>query len=338
MVECFLTNLYSIDVMAPFCIEFKKKGYDCHLALDELFWKISYGEHFDIKRAIEKAKEWGVKLNLRLNYNAKIAVTQWKADWMLFSKYKNLKAHISYGIGLNKNTNFTNYPLKNLQFDLFFVHGNFEEELLLKRGIDKKRIIKIGFPKLKYQKINLNIKKKKPIITYLPTWDKYKCIDIAIDKLKSLKNKFDIYVKPHPLQSKEDLEKLNCFNILNKDVNIKSITNFSDYIFADLKSGALFDSIYYGFKKVFAFSYKKDLKDYYDIYDIYKNIPIFYENDKIDLNKKIEINKNYFFTEEWNLENLDKIEKISKTINIKEIDFLIERLKKVYRDTYENKI
>jgi hypothetical protein len=332
MIECFLTNLYSIDVMAPFCLELQKRGYKCHLALDELFWKISYGEHFDIKRAIEKAKKWGVELNLRLNYDAKIVVTQWRSDWMLFSKYKNLKAHISYGIGLNKNTNFTNYPLKDLQFDLFFIHGDFEEKLLLKKGIDKKRIIKIGFPKLKYQKENLKIKKEKPIITYLPTWDEYKCIDIAIDKLTPLKNKFDIYIKPHPLQSKEDLEKLSCFNVLGKDTTIKSIVNFSDYIFSDLKSGALFDCLYYGFNKIFAFSYQKDLKNFYKDY---KTISIFCEDDEIDLNKKTQIDKNFFFNEEWNLENIENIDKISYSSNEKEIDILIERLKKVYKDCYE---
>jgi hypothetical protein len=332
MIECFLTNLYSIDVMAPFCLELQKRGYKCHLALDELFWKISYGEHFDIKRAIEKAKKWGVELNLRLNYDAKIAVTQWRSDWMLFSKYKNLKAHISYGVSINKNTNYISYPKEGLNFDLFFIHGDFEEDLLLKRGIDKKRLIKIGFPKLKYQKENLKIKKEKPIITYLSTWDEYKCIDIAIDKLTPLKDKFDIYIKPHPLQSKEDLEKLSCFNFLDKDTTIKSIVNFSDYIFSDLKSGALFDCIYYDFDKIFAFSYEKYLKDYFDNY---QNISIFCEKKQINLNTETKLNKELFFNEKWNLENLENIDKISYSSDEKEINILIDRLKKVYKDCYE---
>jgi len=329
MVECFLTNLYSIDVMAPFCLELKKRGINCHLALDELFWKISYGEHFDINKAIEKAKEWGVELNLRLDYDVKIAVTQWTSDWMLFSKYRNLKAHLSYGIGINKNTNYTNYDIEDLKFDLFFVHGDFEEELLLKRGISKKRVVKIGFPKLKYQKINLKIEKEKPVITYLSTWDKYNSIDIAIEKLSPLKEQYNIYVKPHPLQSKKDLEKLSIFNILDKEVTIKSIVNFSNYIFADLKSGALFDCLYYNFKNIYAFSYQKYLSDYYDVY---KNIPIFCENNEIYFNLNHKLNKNYFFKEEF---ILNKISKISSTSNEKEVDILIKRLKKVYKDLYE---
>ena len=331
MIECFLTNIYSIDVMAPFCIEMKKRGIDCHLALDELFWKISYGEHFDIKKAIKKADEWQVKLNLRLNYDIPIAVTQWKSDWMLFSKYKNLKAHMSYGIGINKKINFTNYKIEDLKFDLFFIHGDFEEKLLLKKEIDKKRIIKIGFPKLKHQKINLKIKKEKPVVTYLPTWDEYKNIDLAIEKLYPLKKDYDIYVKSHPLQSKKDLEKLSVFKVLKKDITIKSIVNFSNYIFSDLKSGALFDCIYYDCKNLYAFSKSKHLKDFYDIY---KQIPIFCEDDEINFNLKHKLNKQIFFNEEFNIENLDKIKKISSTSNKKEIEILHERLEKVYKDLY----
>jgi hypothetical protein len=332
MIECFLTNLYSIDVMAPFCLELQKRGYKCNLALDELFWKISYGEHFDIKRAVEKARKWGVKLNLRLNYDAKLAITQWTTDWMLFSKYKNLKAHISYSMAFNKKSNFINFSLNDLQFDLFFIYGDYEYNLLLKKGIESKRLIKIGYPKLKYQKENLEIKKEKPIITYLSTWDEYKCVDIAIEKLTSFKYKFDIYVKPHPLQSKEDLEKLSCFNILSKETTIKSIVNFSDYIFSDLHSGVLFDCIYFNFNNLFAFSYKKDLNNY--LY-FYKDIIIFCEDDEIKLNKKTKLNKKLFFNEEWNnLKNIGKIDKISFTSNEKEIDILIERLKNVYKDCY----
>jgi len=333
MVECFLTNLYSIDVMAPFCLELQKRGINCHLALDELFWKISYGEHFDINKAIKKAKEWNVKLNLRLDYDVKIAVTQWTSDWMLFGLYKNLKAHISYGVSINKNTIFIGYKYKGLKFDIFFVHGDFEEELLLQKGIDKKRIIKIGFPKLKYQSINFKINKNRPIITYLPTWDEYKCIDMAIDKLITLKDNYDIYLKPHPLQSNKDLEKLSVFNVLSKDVTIKSIVNFSNYIFVDLKSGVLFDAIYYGFKNIQAFSYSKDLYKYYSIYE---KVPVITENNLIDLNLKLEdINKNYFFNEEWN--NLDSIffvKKISETLKEEELDILIKRLKNTYKSLY----
>ena len=156
MIECFLTNVYSVDVMAPFCLELQKRGFDCHLALHELFWKVSYAEHFDIDKAIKKANDWKVELKLKLDYDADIAVTQWKSDWAVFNLYKNLKAKISYGVGLNKLTNFSQ---NDFSFDLYFVHGDFESELLKLNGVEKERIVKIGFPKLKYQIVNFNLQK-----------------------------------------------------------------------------------------------------------------------------------------------------------------------------------
>jgi hypothetical protein len=326
MIECFLTNLYSIDVMAPFCLEMQKRGYQCHMALDELFWKVSYGEHFDIQKAIQKAKSWGVKLNLRLNYDIDIAVTQWRVDWALFGLYKNLKAKISYGIGLNKETNFAE---NDFRFDYYFIHGDYEEKILLEHGIDKKRIIKIGFPKLKYEKINCSIKKEKPIITYLPTWDEFKCIDIAIEKLQKFQD-FEIYVKPHPLQSKKDLEKLSQFKII--DCNIKSIVNFSDFIVGDLKSGAIFDVIYHNPKIPLIALVKKEYLKYF--HSLYEKLNIVTENDKIDFRKcDFSKLKNYCFKEEF---ILDRVSKISPTINKNELNILKERLEKTYKDTYEN--
>jgi len=313
MIECFLTNLYSIDVMAPFCLEMKKRGIDCHLALDELFWKISYGEHFDIKKAVKKAKEWDVKLNLRLNYNSIIAVTQWRVDWALFGLYKNLKAYVGYGIGLNKYTHFAS---NDYRFDLYFIHGDYQKELLLKKGIEEKRIIKIGHPKLDYQNINFKIKKTKKVATYLPTWDEFNCIDMAIEKLLSLKREYDVFVKPHPLQKEEDLKKLSIFNLLDKEITIKSIVNFSDIIMGDLKSGAIFEVIYYDCKKEYIFL-AKNLDDF----------EIKIDNDLCKL-------KNYLYGKDKNFSL--EVNKISPLLNISPLEIYKERLEKYYREFYEN--
>jgi len=314
--------------MAPFCLELQKKGYKCNLALDELFWKVSYGEHFDVDEAIKQAKKWGVKLNLKLNYGVDIAVTQWRVDWALFGLYKNLKAKISYGIGLNKKTNFAE---NDFRFDYYFVHGDFEKEILLKNKIDEKRIIKIGFPKLKYEKLNCFIKKEKPIITYLPTWDDFKCIGIAMDKLKDFKD-YTLFVKPHSLQSQKDIEKLSKYFKVVKDCNIKSVVSFSDYIIGDLKSGAIFDVIYHNPKlPIIALAKKEDL-NYFS--KLSKNFNIVTEDDEIEF-KENDFNKlkNYCFKEEFILK---KVSKISPTIDKNELDILKERLEKTYKVQKDN--
>ena len=328
MIECFLTNIYSVDVMAPFCLEMKKRGYDCHLALNELFWKVSYGEHFDIQKTIQQAKKWGVELKLKLNYNSQIAVTQYKSDWSLFNLYKNLKAKISYGIGLNKKTSFAE---NDFNFDLYFIHGDFERKLLELNGVEKRRIVKIGFPKLKYQSQNYFVKKIKPIITYLPTWDEFKCIDLAIEILKDYSEKYQIYIKPHPLQSKEDLKKFNDFQLLDKNITIKSIVEFSDYIIGDLKSGAIFDALYYNPKlPIITLSKKENLKYHYDLYKEFDLIVCEKQDFKLPNGQdKIKI-KNYCFDEEFTLNFVEKISQIGGD----EIEILKSRLEKTYKENY----
>ena len=314
--------------MAPFCLELQKRGYDCHLALHELFWKVSYGEHFNIDKAIKKANDWEVELKLKLDYDADIAVTQWKSDWAVFNLYKNLKAKISYGVGLNKLTNFSQ---NDFSFDLYFVHGDFESELLKLNGVEKERIVKIGFPKLKYQKINFNIQKTKPIITYLPTWDEFKCVDLAIEILKDYNKEYDIYIKPHPLQSKEDLRKLNIFKILDKDITIKSIANFSDYIVGDLKSGAIFDVLYYNSNiPIIVLSKKENLKYHYDLYKELDLVVCEKKDFRLVKGKNKNKLKEFGFNEEFIINNVKKISKSGGD----ELIVLKERLEKTYREYY----
>ena len=328
MIECFLINIYSVDIMAPFCLELQKRGFDCHLALHELFWKASYGEHFNIDKAIKKANDWKVELKLKLNYDADIAVTQWRSDWAVFNLYKNLKAKISYGVVLNKLTDF---PQDDFNFDLYFVHGDFESELLKLNRVEEKRIVKIGFPKLKYQKINFNVQKTKPIITYLPTWDEFKCVDLAIEILKDYNKEYDIYIKPHPLQSKDDLKKLSIFNILDKDVTIKSIVYFSDYIVGDLKSGVIFDVLYYNTNiPIIALSKKENLKYHYDLYKELDLVVAEKKDFKLVKGKNKSNLKKYGFKEEFNISNVEKISRSRGD----ELIILKERLEKTYKEYY----
>jgi hypothetical protein len=52
------------------------------------------------------------------------------------------------------------------------------------------------------------------------------------------------------------------------------------------------------------------------------------------LNRKTKLNKELFFNEEWNLEKIKNINKISFTSDEKELDILVNRLIKVYNDCY----
>jgi len=289
---------------------------------------------------IEKAKEWQVELNLRLNYDIKIAVTQWTSDWMLFSKYKNYKARISYGANLNKNTIFYDY-----NFDLYFVYGNFEKEFLLSKKVNEDRIIKIGYPKLYYQVLNFFIKKDKPILTYLPTWDEYSAMDWLLDKLSKLTD-YKIYIKPHPLTFTDPLKKhqLNFikkynFSILDSKVSTKSIVDFSDIIITDLKSGVTCDVLYFNPKQTLIVAYnKKDKNSYFDVFNEFDKsiceddeltIINIHPKDKTHFKYRI-FEKNYEFDK---LKNLN-ICKISPTSNESEYNILQKRLKQVYRLQY----
>ena len=335
MIECFLIDIDSVDVMAPFCLELEKRGVECNLALDELFWKVSYGEHFDINKAIQKAKEYSVKLNLQLNYNAKIAVTQWTSDWALFGLYKNYKARLSYGANVREDTIFYDY-----NFDLYFVYGDFEKEVLLKKGIDEKRIIKIGYPKLLYQKEKkLN---SKEILTYLPTWDEYSAIDWILEKFKNLN--YEIWIKPHPLtflvpDKKHILEKIKKYGFKIVNYSTKTIVKNSDVIVTDLKSGVTWDILFFDPQKTLIVAYnKKDKNGYFNFFDKF-DLAINEDDEfSIPASKDKTKLKNYIFEQNPEYEKIKSfnLPKISKTIKKNELDILQERLEKTYNFLRKN--
>jgi hypothetical protein len=356
-IEFFLTNLNSIYVVAPFCKRLNEYGFEANLAIDELFWKISFGEHFNVNKAINLADKFNVPLHLKLNYDVDIAVTQWIPSYAQFALYKNLKAKITYGIVINKNTEFS-YQKELNEIDLFFVHGDFQKENLLSYNINKDRIFKIGYPKLEYQKDlnnnqNLrelyNLKDEKKIIAYLPTWDEYNSIDSLIDALDVLSDTYYILAKLHPLtytipEKKEQLNLIKNSNIILIDENIpiKDIAQCCDLAISDLKSGVTEDLIYFNSSlPIITFSKEKYLNLYYDVchkigkivsneVQLYKAI----SSIKIRDNKELQ---EYFFDISTNeslikLKNI-KLKKISKIYDNKlEINILKDRLENTYRN------
>ena len=165
----------------------------------------------------------------------------------------------------------------------------------------------------------------------MPTWDEFKCVDLAIEILKDYNKEYDIYIKPHPLQSKEDLRKLNIFKILDKDITIKSIANFSDYIVGDLKSGAIFDVLYYNSNiPIIVLSKKENLKYHYDLYKELDLVVCEKKDFRLVKGKNKNKLKEFGFNEEFIINNVKKISKSGGD----ELIVLKERLEKTYREYY----
>ncbi|MBQ9011108.1 MAG: CDP-glycerol glycerophosphotransferase family protein, partial [Bacilli bacterium] len=145
---------------------------------------------------------------------------------------------------------------------------------------DKKRILTLGYPRVKYLKDNINnkklireIKKKyhipysKKVISYLPTWRDYNYNDgndfnylLDIDKLKEeLGDKYLIIAKDHSYLSKHE-------NTM--DIETQELLLISDYLITDYSS-VMFDAFAINLKTIL---YINDFKKYQASRGIYEEI------------------------------------------------------------------
>ncbi len=149
-------------------------------------------------------------------------------------------------------------------FDIYFVHGKFEQKLVQKKFSSKPTHI-IGYPRysnLKDEKFlkgsiekDFNLDKQKKLIYWTPTnvdnhGEKFSNILLWINKISKLQNEYNIIIRPHPksLMLEPNLElslrEKNFF--IDKDQNRKigEIFQISDLIISDY-GGTVFSAIFF---------------------------------------------------------------------------------------------
>lgn len=174
------------------------------------------------------------------------------------------KYTIKYMYGLTTKPKFSLSLKINNIFDAFLCYGEMDAECLSNYGM----CFQIG--NIKY--LNTQIKKKKinskPTILYLPTYGKESSIDVLINPLIKLKEKFKIIVKPHHGTEylEEQIEKTrmknlkdNFENLYSSKEKLENLINECDIIISDM-SGAVFDGIC--LKKPVIMYYNKEDENY----------------------------------------------------------------------------
>lgn len=249
-IEFYLIDAFEIYHFLPLYLYLKDKKINVNFVAEPCFSNTSK-KWFDYKNALRILKELKLHFYTKCNENAKIAFTTQRVE--LLDKYKNIKARLSYGIGLN-NGNFSIDRNSFEGFDLIFIHGQYQKDKLKK---DNAYII--GYPKYDYFKdlpfkdltSIYNIHTKKPILLYLPTYDEDSSIQRFAPFIKSLQEDFFIVSKPHHCTARLKDKKTDFLLLkelsnvlLNPNETLFDCVRLADFVLVDAKSGASSEIVY----------------------------------------------------------------------------------------------
>lgn len=275
-VEFYLVDAFEIFHYLPIYNELKKRGVNARIVAEPCSINAS-GGWFDYDTAIKILKKNDIDYCTESNPNVEVAISTQAARNL--SKYTKKKLNLSYGVGFNR----TNFGLTKESSEGFYgrlIHGQFHKDIL-SRIMPSKKLHIIGYPKhddfflhpttQDEIKRKLDIRTKKPIIMYFPTWDENASIQIFGDEMKKLRDKFFVVTKAHHctfrLSDKgEDLEKLYEISdvVLPGNSSFEDAAVLADIIIADAKSGSSSESCYINQRAPALFlSVQDDIKSYF---------------------------------------------------------------------------
>ncbi|MFQ9192872.1 MAG: CDP-glycerol glycerophosphotransferase family protein [Candidatus Gastranaerophilaceae bacterium] len=279
-IEFYLVDSFEVANFEPWYKFFRKNGiYAIYVAEPEEY-NVS-GKYFDYKNTKNILDKRNLEFKTKCNRNAIIAFTTQENS--ILRKYsKNTKRiNLSYGCSLNKNAYWFQKRAAD-GFDYKFVHGEFAKQQNL-QYLSEDRIKVVGMPKYfgikekckNYNKENilkeLNIKTKKAILVYYPTWDEDSSIDLYYNILLELKKQFYIVIKPHHCtwrlpskkSQKEKLIKLADY-IVDVGYSFEKSCFLGDINICDAKSGAALELTFINNDaKMILLSMHKKEEDYY---------------------------------------------------------------------------
>lgn len=275
-VEFYLVDSFEIFHFLPLYNAFKSIGVSTRFVLEKPLYNTS-GKWFDFKEAKRILKEKRIRYRKGCNTRASIVFSTQRSN--LLNKYnKAKKISVSYGLGLNID-NFGLSKETCLGFDYRFIHGEFMQ-LIQSKYMRKDNLIIMGFPKhngkIIYDKCGLkkelNIKTKKEVLVYFPTWDEDCSVDALYSKFVELKKKYYIVTKMHHcldrLKSCADKKrKIYEFSdlVLKGNYDFAKSTFLGDVAIIDAKSGAATEVPFINNKiKMTLFTVRKNYNDFYD--------------------------------------------------------------------------
>ena len=338
VVEFYLVDAFEIYHFLPIYKELVQRGIKTRIVAEPRSINIG-GTWFDYNTAVKILKENHIDFCTKCNPDAQIAITTQRVN--LLSKYKNKKINFSYGFGFTKNY-FINSKESVEGFDIKFVHGNYQQNLINGYGLPVK-VIKFGYPK--YQDFfhnlpdrktllnELNINTNKKIIVYFPTWDEDSSIQRFADKINKLRDKYFVITKPHHCtfrlpEKKQDLEKLYEISdmVLDGNYDFAHASLLGEIALCDAKSGASCEVPYLNrnIKVLLLNPHKND-----DRYIPETNEYFTVVSNPTELAKNIEILEN----NKYDRQKIDKfINMIYDDITVQQAtDYMVQELKKLIK-------
>ena len=276
-VEFYLVDAFEIYHFLPIYDELLRQGIKTRIVAEPCEINTS-GKWFDYSTAIRILEENNIDYCNKANPNAKIAITTQRAD--ILSKYKNKKACLSYGVGLNKDS-FAILNDTTDGFNIRFTHGQYQKDKQ-KVFMNEKDIYVIGWPKHekyfatshdKTEILNkLEISTNKKVLVYFPTWDEDSSIQKFANKIKELRKFFYVVTKAHHCtfrlnEKKNDLYKLYEISdkVLDGNSSLEEAALIGDYALIDAKSGASTEIPYLNRNlKILLLSPRENLELFYD--------------------------------------------------------------------------
>lgn len=249
-VEFYLVDAFEIYHFLPLYFYFTKNEIDVKFVAEPPE-KNTSGKWFDYEMAIHILESNRVRYSVKANYDSDYVFTTQEA--YLLKGYKYEKVHLSYGYGLL----IKSFMLSERSIDGFdkkFIHG-VDSLKRLEGRIPMNRIHIIGYPKYMWgydaiyehtgwlrEKINAMNFSNKPILAYIPTWDKISTISSFSSEIKKLKKDFFIISKEHHCTSRLKSESEHR-RLLREMSDIVCAGNFSFGEFASEADIAICDAI-----------------------------------------------------------------------------------------------
>lgn len=222
------------------------------LLLDDSISSVSSG-YLDIEKCKLFYKENNIEYFETPNYSNPVCSTQ-GAEFLTL--YYGLRIRIPYGL--------TTYPKawgfsrkSVLGFDTILVHGEYYKSYLT-TFTSNKNIFVAGYPRYdaffndkSYNKLPnyaLNLNPDLTTILFLPTWGKDSALNDMLELSITLKERFNILVKPHHLSVSREISLIESYrdlgvSILIESHDLVSSMSLSDIIVCDVRSSVFGESI-----------------------------------------------------------------------------------------------
>jgi len=255
-------DFYHIDGMeapnyVPVWRELRRMGVDARLVTVPDPHNTASRGWFDFDATTSRYRQQGVEYSTDPDYDCDLAVTTQAPK--ILAPYRGLKIRMMYGPSMLSDS-FSHSREASERFDAVLVHGKYSQRRVA-RWMKDGGVLIGGHPKCddfflrKYEGHKAQYRSqypgRRPIVSYLPTWADASSIDLFLEAVAGLHDRYDVLIKPHHCTIRREGERLkrigDCGAKVILDASELTIMYaLSDLVMADVRSGAFYEAIALG--------------------------------------------------------------------------------------------